>query len=255
MRREVRILKAKALESLLLGIEHFNRPSDLGRPEAVLIFTDRAFELLLKAIILHKRGRIREPYAQQTIDYDQCVRKCLSDSSVKCLNQEEALTLQIVNSLSDAAQHYILDLSEQELYIYCQAGVTLFGDLLHRVFGERLRDHLPERALPVSSSLPKDLHVIIETDFKEIKDLVKPGSRKQIDAVAKLRGLAIIEASLQGRRSQPSELELKRLVREIRKGRGWTQLFPGVAKLNLTTEGTGLNISVRLTKKKGSLFI
>lgn len=251
MKREPKVLKEKALESLMLGIEHFNRPSDLGRHEAVLILIDRAFELLLKAVIIHKGGRIRERYAKQTIGFDKCVRKCVSDKALRCLSEEQALTIQIVNSLRDAAQHYILSLSEQQLYTYTQAGVTLFGDIMHRVFGERLRDHLPERVLPVSSDPPKDLHAVIETEFREVKKLVQPYSRRRLEAIAKLRSLAIVESSLQGERTQPGELELNRLIRSIKDGRGWKSLFPGVAKLNLTTEGTGLNITVRLTKREG----
>jgi hypothetical protein len=251
MKREAKILKNKSIESLMLGIEHFNRPSDFGRHEAVLILVDRAFELLLKGVIIHKGGRIREPYAKDTIGFDKCVRKCVSDKSLKCLSEEQTLTIQILNSLRDAAQHYILSLSEQQLYTYTQAGVTLFGDILQRVFGQRLRDHLPERVLPVSSDPPKDLHAIIETEFRKVKRLVQPHSRRTFDAVAKLRSLAIVESSLQGERAQPSQLELFRLIQHIKNGQGWRSLFPGVAKLNLTTEGTGLNINVRLTKREG----
>jgi hypothetical protein len=56
MKREAKLLFNKSLDSLLLSIEHFNRPTDHGRPEAVLIFLDRAFELLLKACIVHRGG-------------------------------------------------------------------------------------------------------------------------------------------------------------------------------------------------------
>ena len=251
MKHETKILRAKSLESLLLAVEHFNSTSEVGRQDAILILLDRAFELLLKAIIVHKGGRIREPRAKETIGFDKCVRKCVSDAELRCLSDEQALTLQIINSLRDAAQHYMIDLSEQELYTYCQAGVTMFGDLLTMVFGESLRDHLPERVLPVSASPPKDLHEIIDAEFKDIHALVKPGSRKRLIASAKLRALRLLESSLQGERSQPSETELRKLVREIQAGKPWRRLFPGVASLNLTTDGTGLNVSIRLTKREG----
>ncbi len=60
MRKQAKILLARSLDSLVLSIEHFNRPWDRGRTEAVLILLDRSFELLLKSIILHKGGKIRE---------------------------------------------------------------------------------------------------------------------------------------------------------------------------------------------------
>ena len=113
MRREARILLGKATDSILLAIKHFNRPWGRGRPEAVLVLLDRAFELILKAAIVHRGGRIREPRAKETIGFETCVRKCLSDTKIGCLTQEAALTVRIINSLRDAAQHYVVDLSEQ----------------------------------------------------------------------------------------------------------------------------------------------
>ena len=251
MKKRARLLFDKSLDSLILSIEHFNRPWDRGRREAVLILLDRAFELLLKAIILHKGGKIREPYEKETIGHEKCVRKCLTDAQVKCLTEEQGLTIQIINSFRDAAQHDIVDLSEQELYLYCQAGVTLYKDLLSKVFGEKLSDYLPERVLPISTKPPTDLHAMVEADFEEIRQLLKPNSRRQIEAKAKLRALAIVESSLEGVRSQPSEFELRKMVKEVKSGKKWHEIFPGVASLQLSTDGTGINVDIRITKKSG----
>lgn len=237
--------------SLVLSIDHFNRPWDRGRSEVVLILLDRAFELLLKAIIVHKGGKIREPYEKETIGHEKCVRKCLTDARVKCLTEEQGLTIQIINSFRDAAQHDIVDLSEQELYMYSQAGVTLYKDLVSKALGENMSDYLPERVLPVSTEPPKDLHSMVETDFKDIRQLLKPKSRRQLEAKAKLRALAIVESSLEGVRSQPSEFELRKMVKEVRAGKKWQDIFPGVASLQLSTKGTGINVAIRITKKTG----
>jgi hypothetical protein len=70
MKKEVKILLDKAIASLIISVEHFNRPSDLGRVDAVLILMDHAFEMFLKAAILHKGGRIRQPRAKMTIGFD-----------------------------------------------------------------------------------------------------------------------------------------------------------------------------------------
>jgi len=251
MKKRARVLFDKSLDSLLLSIEHFNRPWDRGRPEAVLILLDRAFELLLKTLILHKGGRIREPFAKETIGHEKCVRKCLTEEKVKCLTEEQGLTIQIINSFRDAAQHDIVELSEQELYMYCQSGLTLYKDLLNKELNENLKNYLPERVLPVSTEPPKDLHTMVEADFTEIKELLKPRSRRQIEATSKLKALAIVEASLEGIRSQPSELELRKLVKEVQSGKSWQEIFPGVASLELSTEGTGIKVDIRITKKEG----
>src|SRR4030042_4880470 len=106
MKRESKILLEKSTDSLLLSIESFNSPRSRGRNESVLISLDRAFELLLKSIIIYKGVKILKSKSTQTIGFDSCIRNCVSDIKLKCLT-EEALTIQIINSLRDAAQHYI----------------------------------------------------------------------------------------------------------------------------------------------------
>ena len=251
MKREARLLLEKSVDSFVLSIEHFNRPWDRGRHEAVLVLLDRAFELALKAAIVHRGGRIREPKASQTFGFDRCVRTCMSDARVQCLDTEQALTIQTINQLRDSAQHYLLDISERQLYLFAQAGATLLDRLLRDVFGTKLGDHLPERVLPISTSPPRDIQSLIDLDFEEIKSLVAPKSRKRVLAHAKLRALAVIEASLRGERSQPSEGELAKLVRRIQSKAEWPELFPGVASLRLDTSGDGLAVCIRITKKDG----
>ena len=118
MKKEAKLLLGRGTDSLVLAVEYFNRPWDCARAETVLICLDRSFEMLLKAAILHKGGRIRERKAKQTIGFAHCVRKCLSDAGVACLSREQALAMQIINSLRDAAQHYLLEITEEELYLH-----------------------------------------------------------------------------------------------------------------------------------------
>lgn len=244
------MLLDKALDSLVLAVEHFNRPWDRGRKEAVLILLDRGFELILKAAILHRGGKIREPYERETIGFGKCVRKCLDDGEVKFLTVDEGLTIQIINSLRDAAQHDVVELSEQELYLHSQSGVTVFRDILERVFGETLSQHVPDRVLPVSANPPRDLHAMIDADFAGIAEQLRKYSRDQVEAKARLKALAIVESSLSGIRSQPSELEVNALAKRVKEGKDWRDLFPGIATLHVTAEGEGINITLRLSAKK-----
>jgi hypothetical protein len=68
MRKEARTLYTKGVDSLVLAVDHFNRVWDRGRTEAVLIMLDRAFELLLKAIIVHREWQNPFP-GQQPHDW------------------------------------------------------------------------------------------------------------------------------------------------------------------------------------------
>ena len=208
--------------------------------------------MLLKASILHRGGKIRERRAKQTIGFDACVRKALSEGNVKFLKREQALTLQAINSLRDAAQHHLVDLSEQHLYLHAQSGVTLFRDLLKTVFDRELISDLPERVLPVSTKPPADIESLFDTEVEHIKTLLRPKSRRRVEAYARLRGLAILEGSIQGERIQPGTGDLNRLARRMRGGQSWDKLFPGVASVEFTAKGFGPSLDLRISKKEGT---
>lgn len=251
MRKEVRLLKRKAVNSLLLSIEHFNRPWDTGRSDAVLILLDHSFEMLLKASILHRGGRIREPRAKYTIGFDACVRQGLSNAVVKFLTEEQVLVLQTINGLRDAAQHHLVDLSEGQLYFHAQSGVTLFRDLLALVFDEQLADLLPERVLPVSTRAAVDPLVMFAEEMEEVRRLLAPGTRRHAEAEARLRSLAIMDGAIQGEATQPRKSELRRLSKAIQDGGTLDEVFPGISSVAFSIDGTGPQISLRITKKEG----
>lgn len=239
------------MASLILAIELFNRPSNQGRQEAVLLHADHALELLLKAIIVHKGGRIRRSGEIYTLKFGDCINKCVSDAQVKCLSETDAVALRALNGWRDAAQHYYLDLPEPQLYVAAQGAVTLFDDLLRKVFHQSLSVHLPDRVLPVSTRPPADLDILLDETFAAITTLIAPGVRRMSQAKAKLRPIAILEAANDGSDATPTEAELRRSIRRLRDGEDWRLIFPGVASLRLDTTGTGLTFSLRLTKKEG----
>lgn len=251
MRKEVKHLYYKAVDSLTLSIELFNRPNDRGRIQGVLIFMDHSFEMLLKASILHKGGRIRENRARETIGFSSCVRKAFSDAAIKFLNEEEVLTLQSLNGLRDAAQHYTLEMSEQHLYFQAQAGLTLFRDITRRVFDIELKTELPVRVLPLSTTPPVDIQAFFNSEVESIRSLLEPNSRKRLEAMERLRALAIMENSIQGIESQPSNAELRNLASSINQGSNWNQIFPGVSTLTFTQNGYGPSLDLRIVKQEG----
>jgi len=251
VKKEVKQLREKAINALVLSIDHFNRPWDRGRTEAVLILMDHSFEMLLKAAIRHKNGKIRKPSEKQTIGFDACVRKGLTDANLKFLTEEQALTLQTINGQRDAAQHYLVDMSEHQLYFYAQAGVTLFRDLNDAVFEKKLVLELPERVLPISTTAPRDLATLFDQEVEEIKTLLAPGTRRKMDAVAKARSLAVLESAVNGDYEQPSDPELTKVCQRLGDGEAWADVFPGVSAINISAEGEGPTLSLRLTKKEG----
>lgn len=248
MKKEAKLLLGKAIDSLILSIEHFNRPWDRGRVEAVLILLDHSFELLLKAAILYKGGKIRKKRENQTIGFDECIRTALT---YKIITEEQALTLQTINGLRDAVQHYIVELSEQHLYLQSQTGLTLFKDISKEIFQKDLAEELPKRVLPVSTTPPLDIGALFENNLEEIRKLLLPKTRHRVEAIVKLRGLAIFDGAIRGEKLQPSLGYLNKLADQVKQQKEWQEIFPGAASINLTSDGTGYNLSLRITKKEG----
>lgn len=251
MKKEAKLLLEKATNSLVLSIEQFNRPQDRGRIESVLIFLDHAFEMLLKAALIQKNGKIRDKGARQTFGFDKCIRVALTNGTIKFLSEEQALTLQAINGLRDAAQHHLVDVSEGHLYVLAQSGVTLFRDIMRDVFKLKLIDFLPERVLPISTRTPTDLTVLFDTEIDEIKKLLAPGTRQRIAARAKLRGIAILEGAIGGDNHQPPKEYLDKVATQLSAGATWADIFPGVAAICLNKEGEGPSFSLRISKKDG----
>jgi len=251
MKREVRALLRKAVDSLVLSIELFNRPSDQGRSTATLIMMDHSFEMLLKAAIVHRKGSIRERRQKHTIGFDACVRKAVSDGNLKFLTEEQALTVQAVNGLRDAAQHHLVDVSENQLYMHAMASVTLFRDILSTVFGQDLVSHLPSRVLPISTVPPLDLVPLFAQEIDEIKKLLAPGKRRLEEALARMMPLEILEGTIGGVRGQPSVSELKSKCDQVLAGKSFDEIFPNVAALDISTSGVGPSLQLRFTKKEG----
>ena len=248
LRRETRKFKKRAIDSLMLGIELFNRPHDRGRIESVLIMLQHAFEMLLKGAIFQKRGGIYEKGGDISYTFDKCLSISLSDINI--ISQDDFHTLSILDCLRDCAMHNLLDVSENVLYLHTQAAVTIFDDILFKVFSERLADHLPDRVLPISTSPPQDLQVFLGSEFNQIRSLLSPGRRRLADVKGRLRYHMIVESCVQGNARQPTEKDLTKIIRAIRRGQNWNTLFPGVASLRLDTEGSGLSFSVRFTRQE-----
>lgn len=250
MKKEVRLLKSKAEESLVLSVDHFNRVEDLGRPEAVLVLMDRGLELLLKASLVHVGSKIRDRRDANTIGFDPCVRRAYSGEN-KFLDDNQVIGLQAINGLRDAAQHYLLDISEEQLYLHAMGGVTLFRDIVRDVFSEDLASLLPRRVLPLSTVAPSGMAALFARETEEVRKLMQPRTRRRTEAYVRLRPLAILDGILRGVKTQPSEANLAKTAKQLAEGASWEDIFPGAAAVEISSEGTGISFSLRIAKKEG----
>lgn len=249
LRRQTRLLKKRAIESMLLAIEFFNRPSETGRTESVLLFTQHAFEMLLKATIFQNRGTIFDKNERFSYRFERCLNILKSDLNL--ISDDEARTLSTINGLRDSAVHYVSILSEDQLYLHTQSALTLFDDLLNRFFGERLSRYLPDRVFPISTKPLQDITMLLDKEFGQIKDMVALGKRQRAEAMAKLRPLLIMESNVTGEGTQPMDKEISKVIKRLRKGEHWAKIFRGISTLELETEGSGVPFSLRITTRQG----
>ncbi len=239
-------LKKRAINSLVLGIELFNRPHDQGRAESVLILLHHAFEMLLKAIIKDKTGKVHVKGGKYSYGFDKCLEEAQNETKV--ISTDERITLSILDALRNTAVHYYQEVSEDLLYLQAQTAVTLFDDLLNRVFEVRLADCIPERVLPVSTRPPKDLKLLIDSELSQVDELLQAGSRKGIQAAARLRPILALATATRDDAERVTEGELRKAINRRRRGDDWSIIFPEVAQLKLDTQGDGTQIFLRIKK-------
>jgi hypothetical protein len=172
---------------------------------------------------------------------------------VRIIEKDEKITLDKIRNDRDSATHYLLNTNERQLYVFAEAGVTLFDDLLHRVFDERLADYTPGRVLPLSTSPPQNLAVLIDEEYTQIRALLD--ADKRVKAKAKLRSIEGLERALdEDDRGPITDDELEERVKEITASddeRDWTQIFRGVASLDLTSEGKSEPFRLEITQSEG----
>lgn len=245
-KRDVAELKKRAINSLVLAIELFNRPHDEGRPEGVFILLHHAFEMFLKAIIKDKTGTIHAKGGKYSYGFDKCLE--VAQNEIKVITVDERSTLSILDAHRDTAMHYYQEVSEDLLYLQAQAAVTLFDDLLNRAFKETLSELIPERVLPISTRPPKDLQILIDSELSQVDGLLKPGSRKGLQATARLRPIMALATASRDEAERVTETELRKAITRRRKGEDWKVIFPEIAQLKLDTQGGGIPISLRIKK-------
>jgi hypothetical protein len=128
---------------------------------------NHAFEMLLKAVVFEKTGRIRAKRDKYNYGLEKCIGVC--QTQLNALDENEALSLKNLNGFRDAAAHDLVEISEGLLYAHVEQGVLIFGALLKRVFNKELAGWLPRRILPLSTSLPREITAIVEEDMAAIR--------------------------------------------------------------------------------------
>jgi hypothetical protein len=211
----------------------------------------RAFEMLLKAALVQTGEKsIFDKQTGRSIGFQKCLNLAATNSVIQ-LAEADAGTLRAIDAMRDDEQHWYNVVSEQVLYLHARAGVTLFDDLLQRVFSECLATYLPHRVLPLSVDPPNDLALILDEEYSQISSLLQPGRRAGHEARARIRTLLALEAHIEPD-TRVSNKDVARVEKGIRAGASRDQVFPRLDEVSTAIDGAGISLTVHFTKKQGA---
>lgn len=246
--RDARTLKAKAIGSLRTAMTAFNGYDDDDRVTLVLMHLQHACEMLLKAVLVQRKGRVFDKETGRSIGFEKCLGLCQASHQ---LTTDEAGIMRAIDAQRDAAQHWFVYVSEDILYLQTRALITAFDGYLQRMLDTSLSDHIPVRVLPISTMPPGDFEFLVDREFTLINELLQPGRRARDEARARIRSLLAMEAIVT-EEVEISERDIDRIERAMRGGAAFNAVFPRLATIGTTTEGDGVNLVVHFTKKQGA---
>lgn len=248
-RGNARALFDAGVESLIVAVDLYNRPSEVGRSHGVVMLLQHSLEMLLKAAILKMRGRIRDPRSRYNYGFKRCVN--IAETDLGLLTSDEAVQLRALEHHRDAATHDVLRVPENLLYFTVHGGVHTAVRVVQRAFGEDLLEHLPPRALPVAAEVPPDLTQMIQSLIEGVRELLTSGKRRGGEARSVVRSIANLEAALEGQTEAPSDSDVRRRTDQLKAGADLQAIFPKVAALTLAEADAAdgaIFVAVRIAK-------
>jgi hypothetical protein len=251
-KKEISVLKVLGINSIKLGIEFFNRPYKDGRTESVLHFMHQSIEKLLKAAILDRTGTIHTKETKFTYGFEKCLN--LAYTELKIITKEMFSTLKLLDTHRNTSVHYYLEMSEDLLYIDAQSSVGIFNNILKTCFNENLADYFTTCVLPISNKPLKDLMLLIDSELSQVDELLKPNSRKETQAAARLRSIMAFSSVELSDGERISETELRKAITRRRQGDDWKVIFPWILQLRFETQHDGIPLYFRFDKNADISF-
>ena len=246
--RDARTLKTKAIEALRAAMTAFNSYDDSGRVTMVLMHSQHACEMLLKAVLVQGKSKVFEKDTGRAIGFERCLGLCSANHQ---LTDEEAGIMRAIDAQRNAAQHWFVLVSEDLLYMQLRALITAFDAYLKRKLDVALQEHIPPRILPISSTPPGDFEFLVDKEFNYVRELLQPGRRVRDEARARIRSMLAMEAIVT-EEVGISERDIDRIEKAMRGSAGFTAVFPRLATVGTSTEGEGVSLVVHFSKKQGA---
>jgi hypothetical protein len=141
-KKEIKFMKKKSIDSFLLAIEIYNKPTIDYRLEGCVFFLCNAWELMFKAKLLMDKMSIYYPSKgkkrpKRTITLNDCVEKVLTNE-----NDPVRKNLSIIISLRNTATHFIVPEYEAKYVPFLAFNVRAYAQKLYEYFKINISDYI-----------------------------------------------------------------------------------------------------------------
>nr|WP_271953713.1 hypothetical protein [Pseudomonas aeruginosa] len=225
-------------------MEAFNNHDDDGRPETVLLMLQHASEMLTKALLVQKGQSVFDKEKGTSIGIEKALNIAQSQGWISAA---QAGAVRVIDAMRDQAQHWMIVVPEDTLYINARALITVLDEVLTEHFGDTLADNLPVRVLPLSTQALPDFLMLVNREYAQIRELLAPGRRARDEARGRITALLAMEAHV-SEEVAVSKRDLDRIEEAIKGNTPVEQIFPRLMTLATNVEGEGPTIRVRITR-------
>jgi hypothetical protein len=219
-----------AIDSLLAASRIFDDPFFPSRQETILMLLNHAFEMLLKAAVLKKTGRLRAKGEKHNYSFAKCLGICFL--KLELFNETSLAGLKIINSLRDAAVHDTLQLNEGILAHFYVMAVIIFHDILKRVSAaKQIERRIPLKKILIESRPAEEFNFYVRKDFAAAKKMLKLSKKRAEEALIKLRPYLIVENELRETAEGRAALSEALVIKMILRGKTMENVLPFVSSL------------------------
>ena len=211
-----------------------------------MILLHHSFEMLLKATVVAKDGKPCVDGRGFSHSFDQCLK--IAHEKEHVLTHDQRRFLSMLDNLRDSAMHYYQILSEDLLYLFAQGSVSLFGRMLNDAFAINLREHIPDRVLPIFCRPPKNIQQLVANEFESLRTAIGNATITREQAIAAIRPLVAFAIGGGDTPRRMASNDVDTAIERLERGEAWHLVFPEVAQLRIDTEEGALGFGVKIVR-------
>lgn len=172
-------LKKKSIDSFLLSIEIFNKPTIDYRLEGCVFFLCNAWELMLKAKLLKDGKSIYYPKSSRTLSLSDCAAKLMTNKK-----DPVRVNLDIITSLRNTATHDIIPELEIVYLPYLTFCVKAYTEKMYSYLDVNISNYIKNDFLAlftnnnhvnkgeILSKYGQDMNTIFDKKISDINEIV-----------------------------------------------------------------------------------